>query len=45
MGEYGHFTERMKQDSAARMEGFIKDVLGLQRENIRENQAEKPLIP
>lgn len=26
---YGHFTERMKQDSAARMEGFIKGVLNL----------------
>ena len=26
---YGHFTERMKQDSAARMENFIKGVLGL----------------
>ena len=29
LDRYGHFTERMKQDSAARMEGFIKDVLGL----------------
>lgn len=26
---YGHFTEQMKQDSAARMEGFIKGVLNL----------------
>ncbi len=29
LDRYGHFTERMQQDSAARMEGFIKDVLGL----------------
>lgn len=29
LDRYGHFTERMAQDSAARMEGFIKDVLGL----------------
>ncbi len=29
LDRYGHFTERMKQDSAARMEGFIKGVLGL----------------
>lgn len=29
LDRYGHFTERMKQDSAARMEGFIKDVLNL----------------
>ena len=29
LDRYGHFTERMKQDSAARMDGFIKDVLGL----------------
>ena len=29
LDRYGHFTERMKQDSAARMEGFIKDVLTL----------------
>lgn len=29
LDRYGHFTERMKQDSAARMECFIKDVLGL----------------
>ena len=28
-GNLGHFTERMRQDSAARMEGFIKGVLGL----------------
>ncbi len=26
---YGHISERMKQDSAARMEHFIKGVLGL----------------
>ena len=26
---YGHISERMKQDSAARMESFIKDVLNL----------------
>ena len=26
LDRYGHFTERMKQDSAARMEGFIKAV-------------------
>ena len=26
---YGHISERMKQDSAARMEDFIKYVLGL----------------
>lgn len=26
---YGHVTEQMKQESAARMEGYIKDVLGL----------------
>lgn len=29
LDRYGHFTERMKQDSAARMESFIKGVLGL----------------
>ena len=29
LDRYGHFTERMKQDSAARMAGFIKDVLNL----------------
>lgn len=29
LDRYGHFTERMKQDSAARMEHFIKDVLNL----------------
>ena len=29
LDRYGHFTERMAQDSAARMEGFIKDVLNL----------------
>ena len=29
LDKYGHFTERMKQDSAARMESFIKDVLNL----------------
>ena len=29
LDRYGHFTERMKQDSAARMEGFIKGVLNL----------------
>lgn len=29
LDRYGHFTERMKQDSAARMEGFIKDILNL----------------
>lgn len=29
LDRYGHFTERMKADSAARMEGFMKDVLGL----------------
>lgn len=29
LDRYGHFTERMKQDSAARMEAFIKDVLNL----------------
>lgn len=27
LDRYGHFTERMKQDSAARMENFITDVL------------------
>lgn len=27
LDRYGHFTERMKQDSAARMETFIKDSL------------------
>lgn len=27
LDRYGHFTERMKQDSAARMEGFIQSVL------------------
>ena len=26
---YGHVSEKMKDDSAARMEGFMKDVLGL----------------
>lgn len=29
LDRYGHFTERMRQDSAARMEGFIKEVLNL----------------
>ncbi|MEY8319284.1 hypothetical protein AALB19_18550 [Oscillospiraceae bacterium 50-58] len=29
LDKYGHFTERMKQDSAARMENFMKDVLNL----------------
>jgi len=29
LDKYGHFTERMKQDSAARMEGFMKGVLNL----------------
>lgn len=29
LDRYGHFTERMRQDSAARMEGFIQDVLSL----------------
>ena len=29
LDRYGHFTDRMKQDSADRMEGFIQDVLGL----------------
>lgn len=29
LDKYGHFTERMKQDSASRMESFIKEVLNL----------------
>ena len=29
LDKYGHFTERMKQDSAARMEYFMKEVLNL----------------
>ena len=29
LDRYGHFTEQMKKDSAARMEGFMKGVLGL----------------
>lgn len=29
LDRYGHFTERMRQDSAARMEGFAKTVLNL----------------
>lgn len=29
LDRYGHFTERMKQDSAARMDGFMKSVLNL----------------
>lgn len=29
LDKYGHFTERMKQDSANRMENFIKGVLNL----------------
>ena len=29
LDRYGHFTERMKRDSAARMEHFIKDVMNL----------------
>ena len=29
LDRYGHFTERMKQDSATRMEGFMKNVLNL----------------
>ena len=27
LDRYGHFTERMKQDSAARMESFMTDIL------------------
>lgn len=30
LDRYGHFTEKMKQDSAARMEGFIRGVLKVQ---------------
>lgn len=33
LDRYGHFTERMKEDSAARMEAFIKAHIILQREN------------
>ena len=29
LDRYGHFTERMKQDSAARMDSFISNVLNL----------------
>lgn len=29
LDRYGHFTERMKVDSAARMESFMKDVMNL----------------
>lgn len=29
LDKYGHLTDRMKQDSASRMEGFIKNVLEL----------------
>ena len=29
LDKYGHFTEQMKQDSATRMENFIKGVLNL----------------
>ena len=29
LDRYGHFTERMREDSAARMEGFMKNVLNL----------------
>ena len=29
LDRYGHVTERMKQDSATRMEGFMKNVLNL----------------
>jgi len=29
LDKYGHFTERMARDSAARMENFMKDVLNL----------------
>lgn len=29
LDRYGHFTEQMKQDSAARMEGFAKSILDL----------------
>lgn len=29
LDKYGHFTEQMKKDSAARMEGFTRTVLGL----------------
>ena len=29
LDKYGHFTERMKQDSASRMEAFIKANLNL----------------
>lgn len=29
LDRYGHFTEQMKKDSAARMEGFAKTILNL----------------
>ena len=29
LDRYGHVTERMKRDSAQRMEHFIKDVMNL----------------
>lgn len=29
LDKYGHVTDRMKKDSAARMENFIKDVMKL----------------
>lgn len=29
LDRYAHFTERMRQDSAQRMEGFIKEVMKL----------------
>ena len=29
LDKYGHFTEQMARDSAARMERFIKNVLNL----------------
>ena len=32
---YGHVTDQMKRESAARMESYIKDVLNLYRVNRR----------
>lgn len=38
---YGHVTDQMKQQSAARMENYIQSILNPERENARENTTKK----
>lgn len=38
---YGHVTDQMKQQSAARMENYIQSILNPERENTRENALKK----